>query len=124
MNFQSANAEARDAIDFGARVGNIFWMDGAEGEKAIGRDGTIIRDPVVHGMMKSHQIGRDVIDQAGALDTERIEESEERFGIGGIFFDVGVILAAFFDERERLGLEHVQRLNVNVDVDDRLHARS
>src|SRR6185437_617227 len=79
MNFEAANAEMREAVDFGAGIGNVFWVNGAEGQKARRFGGTVGGDPVVHFGRKADDVGADVVDEAGALDACFVEKIEEGF---------------------------------------------
>src|SRR5579864_3045084 len=100
MHLQSANAEPREAIYFGVCVGNKTWMHRAKREKAIRRDGTVICDPVIHFWRKTDYFGADIINQAGALDSQRIQKSEKCFRVGGVALDIRKILASLLDERQ------------------------
>src|SRR5579862_4241869 len=123
MNFQPANSDARKTIHFRASIGHMQRMDGTKRNQSIGRSGTIFRAPVIYFGAETDNFRRDVIDQSRALNTHGIEEAKKSARIFGITFNFREILPAFFYQRQRFGLEEMQRLDVNVDINDWLHSR-
>src|SRR5580658_4850871 len=123
MNFYSPDAKLGQAVDFSAGVGDAAGVNASESDEAIGVGLAVVGDPVVNNGRETDDFGRDVIDQAGALDVDGIEISQEIFGMVAVAFDFVEVRAAAGDELESVGLHHVVRDDVNVNVDDRLRQR-
>src|ERR1051326_2665687 len=74
-------------------------------------------DPIVDLAREAHNVGRDVVDAAAALDVVRVEEAEHVVGrvedVGGV-----AMRRILRDERQRLRVHHAPRLDVEGDVED------
>ncbi len=121
MDFQPADPEFRKAVHFGCGIGNVFRMHRAKSDQPFRRCGAIARNPVIHFGRKADYFRADIINQAGALDADGVQKFQKSFGVGYEALDIGIIAAAALDQFERLRLEHVQRLDVDVDINDRNH---
>ena len=74
MQLERTDAELDDAIHLCAGIGDGAGEDAAEGDEPIRRCFAIVCAPVVDLGREADDIGRDVIDEAGAFDAELIEK--------------------------------------------------
>src|ERR1700728_1281276 len=119
MYFQPAYTDFLQTSDFDAGIVNIFRMHGTETQQAAWISGTIFRAPVVDFGSESDHVRADVIDDPGALDFRAVQEVQEIFRAGGIFHDLVVIATAMANQFVRRRLQHLVRLNMDVNVYDR-----
>ena len=123
VNFEAANSEIPQPLHFRAGIGHKFRMHGAEREQSIGLRRAVVGDPIVYFGAKADDFRANVIDQSSALDASFIEKLQEFSRTRRIFLDVRVVLSAVLNQLQRARLEHIERLDVNVDIDYGLHDR-
>ncbi len=73
VDFDGADAEFGDAVDFGSGVGDGAGMDAAECDEAEWIGFGKIGDPVVDGGGEADDFGGDVVDEAGAFGVDGVE---------------------------------------------------
>jgi hypothetical protein len=80
----------------------------------------VVRAPIVHFGRESDDLRGNVVDEAGALDAEAVEQAEKLFRVSAIALDVGIVLAPALHQIKRRRLHHAIRHDMDVDVYDRL----
>ena len=118
MDFDHADLQPQDLLDVRHDVGRVPGMKSATGDQAAGIGFGVIGHPLVDFRTEANHFRRDVIDQDGAPNPGRIQILQKRLGRLTELDDLVEVGPLVFYERQRLRLEHLQRLNVDVAVRD------
>ena len=84
----------------------------------------IIGDELIHARGEADHFRRDVVDEHSAIDTGGIQVPEKCFGRAAVFGDFIEVLAPGPHQRERFGLEHFDRLDMDVAVGDQVSSQA
>jgi hypothetical protein len=79
---------------------------------------------LVHTAGKADYVRSDVVDQHGAVNAAGVHEFEEGLGGAAELHDLIEIGALFLDQLQRMRLEHLHRLDVDVAISDHESVRS
>ena len=93
-------------------------MQASAGKQAFGIFLHVIGDELVHSVGEADHFRGHVVNQHGAIDAARIHVLEKRFWGAAEFGDLVEVGALGFHQRERVGFEHLDGLNVDVAVGD------
>ena len=93
-------------------------MQAAAGQQALGIFFHIVGDELVHSAGKSDHFRGNVVDEHGPIDAARVEELEKGLGRAAEFDDLVEVWPLLLHQFQRVGLEHLHRLDVDVAVGD------
>ncbi len=87
-------------------------------QQSLGVSFAVIGDPGVHFIGKTEYVRRYVVDKHGAVETNLVHVREELLRAAAELLDLLELGTLFLHKRERLGLEHLHGLDVNVTISD------
>ncbi len=78
----------------------------------------IVRNELIYSVGEADDFRRDVVDEHGAVDAACIQIFEEGFGRSAELDDLVEVRPVLLHQFQRMGLEHLHRLDVDVAVSD------
>ncbi len=123
VHFERANAHLDHAVGFPARIFREGGMDRAERQQPRRLRRRIPDHPFIDLGREPHYVGTDVIDQTHPLDFIDVHLTKQLRRVGGEGFELGSIRLLLPERTLYVRFHHLERLDVDVRVDDR-HVRS
>src|SRR6266480_2479267 len=93
-------------------------MQAATGEQPSGIFFHVVGDELVHARSESDHLRRDIIDEHSAIDARIVQMFQKGFRRPAEFSDLLKVRSVLLHELQRVGLEHFDRLDVDVAVGD------
>src|SRR4051812_12284828 len=78
----------------------------------------IVRNPRIHFRGETKNLGRNVVDKNCSIEADCIHVRQKFLRIAAELLDFRKFRALLLHKRQRLGLEHLERLDVDVTIGD------
>src|SRR5256884_9479621 len=118
MNFNHADTEPQKLFRVGHHVRSVPRMQSATGEQPSGILFHVVCDELVYTVGKTNHLRRNVIDEHRAIDARIVQMFQKGFRRPAEFSDLLKVRSVLLHELQRVGLEHFDRLDVDVAVGD------
>src|SRR3984893_8065141 len=118
MNFDYADAEPQNLLGVGHDVGGVPRMQAAAEQQSLGIRLYIVGNELGHPVGEANHFGCNVVDQGCTVDAAGVEVLQECLGRATEFRNLIEVGPLPFHQFQRLGLEHLDRLDVDVAVGD------
>src|SRR5579863_7060391 len=123
VNLNHADLEPQKLLDVGQNVLAVTGMQAAARDQTPGVFLDVICDPLIDSGCKANDLGRNVVDEHAAIDSDGVHVFEERLGRPAELGDLLVIGPLAADQLQSVGMEHFHRRNVNVAVSDQVRGQ-
>ena len=105
-------------LDIGEHIGSVTRMQTAAREQAFGVRLHVVGDELVHAIREPDDLRRDVVDEHRTVNATCIQILQECQGRAAELGNLREVRPLLFHELQRLRLEHLHGLNVDVAVGD------
>ena len=118
MDLDHSNAEAEKLLDIGHDVRSVARMQAAAGDQPLRIFLGVVGDELIDTTREADDFGRDVVDEHRAIDAGFVEVLKKGLRRAAEFDDLIVIRALLLHQFKCFGLEHLDRLDMDVAVGD------
>ena len=124
MDFDHTNAKSQDLLHIRQDVRGVPRVQASAGNQALRIFLGVVGDKLIYACGKPNHFRRDIVNEHRPVDTGPIKIFQESFrGAAelGDFLEIGSLL---FHQLQRLRLEHLHGLDMNVAVGDQVRGLS
>jgi hypothetical protein len=118
VNLDHSNAQPEQLLYVSQDVGGVPGMQAAAGKQPLGVCFDVVDDELIHARGEADDLGRDVVDEHRPLHSRMVEVLKESFRGSAELDDLIKVRPVLLHEFQRVRLEHLNRLDVDVAVGD------